>query len=157
MRDAIRWFKCKLKPPKNVSYPIFIGEVLGKKDPGPQYNQRYEGYNAVMQSLVFASRCYYFEIGTISPSLYILQKNPKEGTITAKKKNYVLRYASDMKELIQDLCHVFLDKLINLRHIAHLSSLCMHNRNYKDFLSPPTRERNQATDSLLVHICPRVP
>ena len=24
---------------KNISYPIFIAEVLGKKDPGPQYNQ----------------------------------------------------------------------------------------------------------------------
>ena len=75
---------------KNISYPIFIAEVLGKKDPGPQYNQRYEGYNAAMQSLVFAPRCYYFKIGTISPSLYMLQKNPKEGTVTAKKKNYVL-------------------------------------------------------------------
>ena len=90
-----------------------------------------------MQSLVFAPRCYYFEIGTISPLLYILQKNTKEGTVTARKKNYVLQYASDMKELIDDLCYVFLDDFINLRPIAHLSSLCMCNRNYKDFLSPP--------------------
>ena len=67
---------------KNISYPIFIGEVLGKKSPGPQYNQWYEGYNAVMQSLVFAPRAYYFEIATIAPSLYILEKNPKDGTIT---------------------------------------------------------------------------
>ena len=36
---------------KNVSYPIFIAEVLGKKSPGPQYNQRYEGYNAVYAEL----------------------------------------------------------------------------------------------------------
>ena len=122
---------------KNISYPIFIAEVLGKKDPGPQYNQRYEGYNAAMQSLVFAPRCYYFEIGTISPSLYMLQKNPKEGTVTAKKKNYVLRYPSHMMKLINDLSRVFLDELINLRPIAHLSSLSMRNRNYKDFLSPP--------------------
>ena len=70
---------------KNISYPIFIGEVLGKKSPGPQYNQWYKGYNAVMQSLVFAPRAYYFEIATISPSLYILEKNPKDCTITGKK------------------------------------------------------------------------
>ena len=43
-----------------------------------------------------------------------------------------------MINLIKDLCHVFLDELINLRPIAHLSSLCMHSRNYKDFLSPPS-------------------
>ena len=142
---------------KNISYPIFIGEVLGKKSPGPQYNQRYKGYNAVMQSLVFAPRAYYFEIATIAPSLYILEKNPKDGTITGKKKNYVLAYPSEMNELIKDLCRVFLDELINLRPIAHLSSLCMHRRNYQDFLSPPQWERNQASNSMLAHICPRVP
>ena len=42
-----------------------------------------------------------------------------------------------MNELIKDLCRVFLDELINLRPIAHLSSLCMCRRNYQDFLSPP--------------------
>ena len=123
---------------KTLSYPIFIGEVLGKKSPGPQYNQRYEGYNAVMQSLVFAPRAYYFEIATIAPLLYILEKNPKDGTITGKKKNYVLAYPSDMNELIKDLCRVFLDELINLRPIAQLSSLCMRRRSYQDFLSPPS-------------------
>ena len=123
---------------KKICYPIFIGEVLGKKSPGPQYNQRYEGYNAVMQSLVFAPRAYYFEIMTISPLLYILEKNPKDGTITGKKKNYVLAYPSDVIALIEDLSHVFLDELINLIPIAHLSSLCMCSRNYQDFLSPPS-------------------
>ena len=110
-----------------------------------------------MQTLVFAPRAYYFEIVTISPLLYILEKNPKDGTITGKKKNYVLAYPSDMIELIEDLSRVFLDELINLIPIAHLSSLCMHSRNYQDFLSPPIWERSQAADSMLARICPRVP
>ena len=59
---------------QNLTYPIFIGEILGKKDKGALYSQRYAGYNATMQSLVFAPRAYYWEIGTLSPSLYILEK-----------------------------------------------------------------------------------
>ena len=75
---------------KTLSYPILIGEVLGSKDKGPRNNQLYEGYNATMQCLVFAPREYYFEIETTDAALTILQKNPAEGTITAKKKVYEL-------------------------------------------------------------------
>ena len=34
---------------ENLTYPIFIGEILGKKSKGPHLSQRYAGYNATMQ------------------------------------------------------------------------------------------------------------
>ena len=43
----------------NLTYPIFIGEILGKKSKGLHLSQRYAGYNATMQSLVFSLRAYY--------------------------------------------------------------------------------------------------
>ena len=33
---------------ENLTYPIFIGEVLGKKAKGPQLSQRYAVYNVMM-------------------------------------------------------------------------------------------------------------
>ena len=76
---------------ENLTYPIFIGEILGKKDKGALYSQRYAGYNATMQSLVFAPRAYYWEIGTLSPSLYILQKDPAHGRIKTNMTTYHLQ------------------------------------------------------------------
>ena len=95
---------------KTLTYPILIGEVLGKKDKGPKYNQLYEGYNATMQCLVFGPRAYYFEIDTTEAALTILKKNPGTGTVTGKKKVYQLAHNDKLLELI---------------------------RNYMDFLSPP--------------------
>ena len=43
---------------QNLTYPIFVGEILGTKEQ-PVITQRYAGYNATMQSLVFAPRAYY--------------------------------------------------------------------------------------------------
>ena len=122
---------------KTLSYPILIGEVLGSKDKGPRNNQLYEGYNATMQCLVFAPRAYYFEIETTDAALTILHKNPAEGTITAKKKVYELRHKNKLLELINDLSAAFLDEMINLRPIAHITASALRQRKYKDFLSPP--------------------
>ena len=122
---------------RSLSYPILIGEVLGKKDKRPRNNQLYEGYNATMQCLVFGPRAYYFEIATTDAALTILQKDPAEGTITAKRKDYELRHKNKLLELINDLSAAFLDKMINLRPIAHITAVALRKRNYQDFLSPP--------------------
>ena len=99
---------------ENLTYPIFIGEVLGKKSKGPHLSQRYAGYNATMQSLVFAPRAYYWEIGTTAPSLHILNKQPSHGRINVNKKTYKLAEKSEFMEMINDFVDVFLNELINL-------------------------------------------
>ena len=66
-----------------------------------------------------------------------LHKNPAEGTITAKKKVYELRHKNKLLELINDLSAAFLDEMINLRPIAHITASALRQRKYKDFLSPP--------------------
>ena len=123
---------------QNLTYPIFIGEILGKKDKGALYSQRYAGYNATMQSLVFAPRAYYWEIGTLSPSLYILQKDPARGRIKTNMKTYHLQDPAQYHQMLKDLCDVFLDELINLRPISYISGKCMWAKEYKDFISKPS-------------------
>ena len=122
---------------KTLTYPILIGEVLGKKDKGPKYNQLYEGYNATMQCLVFGPRAYYFEIDTTEAALTILKKNPGTGTVTGKKKVYQLAHNDKLVELINDLSAALLDGMINVRPIAHVTATKLKERNYMDFLSPP--------------------
>ena len=122
---------------KTLTYPILIGEVLGKKDKGPKYNQLYEGYNATMQCLVFGPRAYYFEIDTTEAALTILKKNPGTGTVTGKKKVYQLAHNDKLLELINDLSAALLDGMINVRPIAHVTATKLKERNYMDFLSPP--------------------
>ena len=90
-----------------------------------------------MECLIFAPRAYYFEIETTDAALTILQKNPAEGTITAKKKVYELGHKKKLLELINDLSAAFLDEMINLRLIAHITASALRERKYKDFLSPP--------------------
>ena len=123
---------------ENLTYPIFIGEILGKKDKGALYSQRYAGYNAMMQSLVFAPRAYYWEIGTLSPSLYILQKDPARGRIETNMKTYHLQDPAQYDQMLEDLCDVFLDELINLCPISYISGKCMRAKEYKDFISKPS-------------------
>ena len=122
---------------KTLTYPILTGEVLGKKDKGPKYNQLYEGYNATMQCLVFGPRAYYFEIDTTEAALTILKKNPGTGTVTGKKKVYQLAHNDKLLELINDLSAALLDGMINVRPIAHVTATKLKERNYMDFLSPP--------------------
>ena len=123
---------------ENLTYPIFIGEVLGKKAKGPHLSQRYAGYNATMQSLVFSPRAYYWEIGTTAPSLHILNKQPSHGRINVNKKTYKLAERAQFMEMINDFVDVFLDELINLRPVTYLSSQCLRKKQYKDFLSKPS-------------------
>ena len=123
---------------ENLTYPIFIGEILGKKSKGPHLSQRYAGYNATMQSLVFTPRAYYWEIGTTAPSLHILNKQPSHGRINVNKKTYKLAEKSEFMKMINDFVDVFLDELINLRPVTYMSSQCLRKKHYKDFLSKPS-------------------
>ena len=122
---------------ETLTYPIFLGEVLGRKEKGPTNNQLYEGYNATMQQLVFGPRAYYFEIDTTEAALTILKKNPGTGTVTGKKKTYQLAHKNKLLELINDLSAALLDGMINVRPIAHITATKLKQRNYMDFLSPP--------------------
>ena len=121
---------------QNLAYPIFIGEILGKKEQ-PILTQRYAGYNATMQSLVFAPRAYYWEIKTTSPNLYILNRQPSHGRINTNMKTYNFHNPEHFKDMLDDFCDLFLDELINLRPLTHISSQCLRAKEYKDFLAKP--------------------
>ena len=109
---------------------------MGRKEQST-LTQRYAGYNATMQSLLFAPRAYYWEIRTTSPNLYILNRDPAHGRINANMKTYHLRRIEEFKEMLDDLCYLFLDELIYLRPLTYISSQCLRDKEYKDFLSKP--------------------
>ena len=92
----------------------------------------------MMQSLVFAPRAYYWEIGTTSPALYIVTKEPSHGWINTNMRTYHLEDTGDYDKMLEDLCDVFLDELMNLCPITYLSGKCMCMKEYKDFVSKPS-------------------
>ena len=127
---------------EKLNYPIFIGEVLGKKDPGSKNEQLYEGYNAALQSLVFAHRGYYWEIPETEAKMYMLQKDPETASIIVTDKRYNLLEGASVKDkpngmtpMIRDLCHVFFDGLLHLRLVAEHSAKELYKANYREFLS----------------------
>ena len=126
----------------SINYPVFIGEVLGKKEAGSSNEQRYEGYTAVLQSLVFAPRAYYWEIRMNTPELFILERNPAKGQIDVSRNAYALTSIRrgtgkpiGVTQMLKDISHAFFDTLINLRPIAEHSASCLYAANYREFLS----------------------
>ena len=125
-----------------LNYPIFIGEVLGKKDRGSKNEQLFEGYNAALQSLVFAHRGYYWKIPETQAKMYILEKDPASASIIISNKEYNLiqrvretNKPVGMTPMIKDLCHVFFDALLNLHTVAEHSAKELYAANYREFLS----------------------
>ena len=58
----------------DLRYPIFITEVLGQKSSKGTNEEKYDGFNAAMQSLVFAPHAYYCEVIVSDAKIYILYK-----------------------------------------------------------------------------------
>ena len=99
-------------PKDTLTYPIFIGEVLGRKEPGSINEQQYEGYTAAPQALVFAPRGYYWEIPVNIAVMCSLKKVPEKGNIRLHNKCYNLTSSRNgnpcaMSEMVRDLCLVF--------------------------------------------------
>ena len=123
----------------SVSCPIFIGEILRKKNQAHEM-KRYEGYNAALQILVFARRGYYWEIPITDAKMYKLERNPTRGEIRTSSKTYkIAQCAGDGKpdgimEMLKDICHVLFEGLINLRPIADHSACALYAANYREFL-----------------------
>ena len=144
----------------SVSYPLLIGEILGKKEPGSQNEQRFKGYNAALQALVFAPHGYYWEIPVTDAKMYKLERNPSKGQIITLAKTYKLASCSDegvplgITEMIRDICHVFFDGPINLRPIADHSAHALYAANYREFLSCSLEGgRNIPIQTHCWHIC----
>ena len=127
-------------PKDELTYPIFIGEVLGKKEAGSHNEQTYEGYTAALQALVFAPRGYYWEIPINVAKMYCLERDPVGGQILINDKTYNLTSSRNgtphaMLEILRDLTCVFFYTLINLKPIAEYSACELYKANYREFLS----------------------
>ena len=86
-------------PKDELTYPIFIGEVLGKKEAGSHNEQTYEGYTAALQALVFAPRGYYWEIPINVAKMYCLKRDPVKGQILINDK-HTTSHPQEMEHLV---------------------------------------------------------
>ena len=97
-------------PKDELTYRVFIGEVLGKKEAGSRNEQTYEGYTAALQALVFAPRGYYWEIPINVAKMYCLERDLVGGQILINDKTYNLTSSRNgtpcaMSEMLRlDMC-----------------------------------------------------
>ena len=126
----------------DLRYPIFITEVLGSKDSKGTNEEKYNGFNAAMQSLVFAPCTYYCEVVVSDAKIYILEKQPHIGYIQVKSKHYHLYVAEDFKQFLQDICSALIDGMVKLSLIAEYSSKCLKAGGYQDFLNLRSSNKN---------------
>ena len=126
----------------DLRYPIFITEVLGLKDSKGTNEEKYNGFNAAMQSLIFAPRAYYCEVVVSDTKIYILEKQPHIGYIQVESKHYRLYVAEDFKQFLQDVCSALIDGMVNLSPIAEYSCRCLKAGGYWDFLNLRSSNKN---------------
>ena len=123
---------------RDLRYPIFICEVLGKKKSQGTNEEKFDGFNACMQSLVFAPRAYYCEIIDSDARLRMLKKVPHKGTLSCETITYRLYVEDDFKRLVKDICRALVDCMVQLTPIAEYSAKCLRDANHRDFLNVPS-------------------
>ena len=122
---------------KDLRYPILICEVLGKKKSKGTNEEKFDGFNATMQSLVFAPRAYYCEIIESDARMFLLRKVPGKGYLSVETIT-LLYDRHDFQCLIRDICRGLINALVNLTPIAQYSAKCLHSASYRDFLNVPS-------------------
>ena len=127
----------------DLRYPIFITEVIGKKPSKGENEEKYDGYNAACQSLVFAPRAYYCEVYISDAKLYTLEKEPHKGYIRVTTRNYRLYVEDDFKNFLRDICAALIDGMVKLYPIAKYSAACLKQANHRDFLNVPSKRRKK--------------
>ena len=123
---------------EDLRYPILICEVLGKKKSKGTNEEKFDGFNATMQSLVFAPQAYYCEIIESDARMFLLKKVPEKGYLSVEMITYRLYERRDFQALIKDICRALIDALVNLTPIAQYSAKCLHSASYRDFLNVPS-------------------
>ena len=127
----------------DLHYPIFITEVIGKKPSKGENEEKYDGYNATMQSLVFAPHAYYCEVYRSNAKLYTLLKEPHKGYIRVYSRNYRLYDEGDFKNFLKDICAALIDAMVKLYPIAQYTAACLKTANHRDFLNIPSKRRKK--------------
>ena len=126
----------------DLRYPIFITEVCSSNDSKGTNEEKYNGFNAAMQSLIFAPHAYYCEVIVSDAKIYILEKQPHIGYIQVESKHYHLYVAEDFRWFLQDICSALINGMVQLSLIAKYSSRCLKAGGYQDFLNLGSSNKN---------------
>ena len=128
---------------EDLRYPILICEVLGKKKSNGTNEEKFDGFNTTMQSLVFAPRAYYCEIIESDERMFLLKKVPEKGYLSIDTITYQLYERHDFQCLVGDICRGLINALVNLTPIAQYSAKCLRSASYRDFLNVPSTHSNK--------------
>ena len=130
----------------HVKVPVFVFEVIGKKNILGDHEQQYPGYTAASQVLAFQPDAYYGEVTGTTVTLRHLQKVPDLGTIDIKEKEYY--YAAEnfeniIGELVQDLVKIFIYQFVDMMFVNLETSRLMKLAGYEDFVAEKDGMKNQ--------------
>ena len=130
----------------HLKVPVFVFEVIGKKNILGDHEQQYPGYTAASQVLAFQPEAYYGEVTGTTVTLRHLQKVPDLGTIDITQKDYY--YAAEnfekvIGELVQDLVKIFIYQFVEMMFVNFETSRIMKLAGYQDFVAERDGMKNQ--------------
>ena len=101
----------------HLKVPVFIFEVIGKKNQLGNYEQQYPGYTAAAQALAFQPDTYYGEVSRNIVTIHHFQREPSVGTIKVTQEEYpyaCANFKAVMEKLTKNLVKMFLHQFVNM-------------------------------------------
>ena len=130
----------------HLKVPVFVFEVIGKKNILGAHEQQYPGYTAASQVLAFQPKAYYGEVTGTAVTLRHLQKVPDIGTIDIKQKEYYYateKFEDVIGELIEDLVKIFIYQFVHMIFVNFETTRIMKLAGYQDFIAEKDGMKNQ--------------
>ena len=128
-------------PTEYLKIPVFVWEVIGKKEIREKGKREFAGFVAALQCLSTGPYCYYGEVDGDTVKLYHFQKIADEGRIhiTVEKFTYATKVPGGMSfkfgKIIERLTDIFVETFVNLSWIKHGCSRLMKSAKYRNFVA----------------------
>ena len=145
-------------PTEYLKIPVFVWEVIGKKEIREKGKREFAGFVVALQSLSTGPYCYYGEVDGDTVKLYHFQKIADEGQIhiTVEKFTYATKVPEGMSlqfgKIIERLTDIFVDTFVNLSWIKHECSRLMKSAKYRNFVAVQDGRHDRGIEMHCWHI-----
>ena len=145
-------------PTEYLKMPVFVWEVIGKKEIREKGKWEFAGFVTALQCLSTGPYCYYGEVDGNTVKLYHFQKVTDEGLIhiTVDKFTYATKVAGGMSlqfgKLIERLTDIFVDTFVNLSWIKHECTRLMKSAKYRNFIAAQDGTHDRGIEMHCWHI-----
>ena len=145
-------------PTEYLKIPVFVWEVIGKKEIKEKGKREFAGFVTALQCLSTGPYCYYGEVDGDTVKLYHFQKIVDEGQIhiTVEKFTYATKVPGGMSlqfgKIIERLKDIFVDIFVNLSWIKHECSRLMKSAKYRNFIAAQGGRHDRGIEMHCWHI-----